>query len=227
MIQLIPAGKTRLLLVEGRDDKEFFIQLGRHLGFDDATPIHIIEYGGKDRLAQRLFQLTQLQSFGTVSSLGIVRDTDYETDAFQSVQDAIRTHNKNNRHSPLPIPHSVFESSAENSMISVLLLPAAGREGMLEDLIMEVLRDDSVTACVDKYFECLREFGAAILDHKLSKARLRTFVSGKNASDGATGDDSGKLYLSDTYKMSWWKPEFWEHPTFDEAKAFLTQLLAD
>ncbi len=226
MTQLIPSGKTRLLLVEGRDDKEFFIRLGKYLGFDDATPLHIVEYGGKNRLAQRLLQLTQLQSFGSISNLGIVRDSDYETDAFQSIRDAIKTHNSNSQNS-LPIPHSVFEPTAGKSMISVLLLPADGQEGMLEDLIMEVLSHDPVSACVDLYFECLRESGLTILNHKLPKARLRAFVTGKNASDTAAGDDSDKLYLSDTYNMSWWKDEFWDHPTFENAKAFLSQLLAD
>lgn len=54
---------------------------------------------------------------------------------------------------------------------------------------------------------------------------MRAFVTGKNVSDQAKGDDSEKLYLSDVFHMSWWQPEFWEHDAFDDANAFLTQLL--
>ncbi len=226
MTQLIPAGKTRLLLVEGRDDKAFFIQLGKHLGFDDATPIHILEYGGKDGIAQRLFQLTQLQEFGKVSDIGVVRDADYETDAFQSIQDAIRTCNRN---SPLelPVPRFAIEPTCGQPAISALLLPAIGREGMLEDLVLEALSDDPVITCVDEFFACLQRSDIQVAKHRLPKAKARVFISGKNASDTAVGDDISRKYFSDIYRMSWWKPEYWDHPAFDDAKAFLSQLLAD
>lgn len=226
MTQLIPEGKTRLLLLEGRDDKEFFIQLGKHLGFDDSTPIQIVEYGGKNGLAQRLYQLTKLESFGAVTRIGIVRDSDFGTDAFRSIQDAIQKHNKN-AHINLPIPNTVIEPSSEKPIVSVLILPTASRDGMLEDVVMDVFDDDPVTICVDNYFDCIRKSGVAILEHKLSKARLRAFITGKNVSDSAKGDDSEKQYLSDTYKMTWLPDDFWNHPAFDAAKAFLKQLLAE
>ena len=227
MTQLIPTGKTRLLLVEGRDDKEFFIQLGKYLGFDDKTPLHIIEYGGKDGLSQRLFQLGQLPESDSISDIGIVRDADYETDAFQSAIDAIRTCN---RHSEkhLPIPSSVLQVSDGRPRVSVLVVPDAGREGMLEDLVLEALKGDPVANCVDEYFACLLRSDIQVAGHRLPKARARVFISGKNAGADSFSDDSDKSYLSDIYKMSWWTANnLWDHPTFDDAKDFLRQLLAD
>ncbi|MCY3831568.1 MAG: hypothetical protein OXG85_01050 [Chloroflexi bacterium] len=97
---------------------------------------------------------------------------------------------------------------------------------MLEDLVMDIFQSDPITICVDAYFKCIREHGIAILDQKLSKGRLRAFVTGKNVSDQARGDDSEKLYLSDVFHMSWWTDELWDHPAFDDVKAFLAQLLA-
>ncbi len=96
---------------------------------------------------------------------------------------------------------------------------------MLEDLIIDVLSDDPVSKCVDRFFDCLGE-SEAIAQEKLPKARLRTFISGKNVSSESEGDDSDRQYLSDVFHMSWWRDEFWDHPTFDDAKAFLAQLLA-
>jgi len=224
MTQLIPAGKTRLLLVEGRDDKEFFIQLGAHLGFDDTTPIHILEYGGRDGLALRLFQLTQLQAFASVSVIGVVRDADYKTDALQSIQDAIRTCNRNGP-IELSIPQSALEPTRGQPAMSALLLPSTGREGMLEDMVLDALSDDPVFACVDEFFECLQRSDISVAKHRLPKAKARVFISGKNAAVSAAGDDINRQYLSDIYRMSWWKPELWDHPAFNDAKAFLAQLL--
>lgn len=226
MTQLIPPGKTRILLVEGRDDKEFFIQLGAHLGFDDATPIHILEYGGRDGLAHRLHLLTQDQAFPTVSVIGVVRDADYKTDALQSIQDAIRTCNRNGP-IELSIPQSALEPTSGQPAISALLLPAIGREGMLEDMVLDALNDDPVFGCADEFFECLQRSDIPVAKHRLPKAKVRVFISGKNAAVSAVGDDINRQYFSDIYRMSWWQPEFWDHPAFNNAKTFLHQLLAD
>ena len=112
-----------------------------------------------------------------------------------------------------------------NKNIIVLIMPSDERHGMLEDLVMDIFQSDPIATCVDAYFNCIREHGIAILKHKLSKGRLRAFVTGKNVSDQAKGDDSEKLYLSDVFHMSWWKDEFWDSCAFDDAKDFLHHLL--
>lgn len=43
-----PGEKTRLLLVEGRDDAEFFTGLAQHLGYGDK--LHIAAYRGRNNL---------------------------------------------------------------------------------------------------------------------------------------------------------------------------------
>lgn len=221
----IPPGKSHLLLVEGKDDKEFFIRLGCHLRFDESTPIHIEKYCGVDNLGKFLRGLLTHPNFAQLRRIGIVRDADFGDDAFQSVKDTIINAIKG-KSRRIGIPKRVMELSDGSPAAIVLVLPADGREGMLEDLIMDVLHDDPVTACVETFFDCVNESVANILDHKLSKAKLRAFVTGKNVCENVDGDDSEKLYLTDVYRMSWWKPEFWDHPAFDEAKAFITQFLA-
>ena len=55
---LVPANKTRLLLVEGKEDQEFFIQLARHEGYDtDTWPLHILQCEGRNQLNGALLQL--------------------------------------------------------------------------------------------------------------------------------------------------------------------------
>ncbi len=226
MTVVIPANVSRLLLVEGKEDQEFFIQLANHMGLLDNWPLQIIQYGGKSRLEERLRTLARPDTIEQIERIGIARDADFNTDAFQSVRDAIRNANKRNS-IQLPCPNKPMEmTTGGETGVIVIILPSTEREGMLEDLIFDVLRDDPVRKCVDNYFDCLSESDVAIAQEKLPKARLRTFITGKNVGSDSEGNDSDRQYLSDVFHMSWWRDEFWDHPTFDEAKAFLTQLLA-
>ncbi len=222
----LPDGKTRLLLVEGKEDQEFFIRLGTQLTSTDDWPLHIAQYGGKSELADFLIALTRLANFSQLAIIGIVRDADFNTNALQSVQSALEEANAESERN-LPIPQDVMAITPGNPSIIVLILPSEEREGMLEDLLFDVLREDPVAKCVGKYFDCLDEAGVAIVQERLSKARLRTFISGKNVGSESQGDDVDRQYLSDVFHMSWWLPNFWDHPTFNDAKAFLRQLLAE
>lgn len=226
MTALIPEGKSRLLLVEGKEDQEFFIRLGYHLQFSEETPLHILQYEGKDKLAGFLYQLIQNPEFNQVLQIGIVRDADYNTDAFQSVQSAIRRTNQYSKQQ-LPVPQSPMQPSEGKPEVSVLILPA-DTEGMLEDLVLDALNEDSIMSCVDDFFTCLGDHHIDIAQERLPKARVRVFITGKNVDGQATaGADADKLYLSDIYRMSWWRAEFWEHESFHDARAFLRQLVMD
>ncbi len=230
MPDLIPEGTTYLLLVEGKEDQEFFISLGRFMSYDtDNWLLRIIQYGGKTNLTGRLQTLARPDTMERIERIGIVRDADFNTDAFSSVKDAIRNSRTVNT-IQLPVPARVrqwTEHSEDLPSVGVLILPSDEREGMIEDLIMDVFKDDPVSNCVAHYFGCLQNEGVSIVPSKVSKARLRTFITGKNISTESEGDDSDKGYLSDIYKMSWWQDNnVWQHQAFDEAKAFLAQLLA-
>ena len=223
MTELIPEGTSRLLLVEGKEDKQFFIQLG----YPSELPC-ILQYEGKNNLAGFLYQLIQNSNFKQVSQIGIVRDADYGTDAFQSVRTAIKNANANSPRQ-LPVPKTVIEPSEGSPKVSVLILPSEKRDGMLEDLVLDALNDDPITPCVNDFFTCLKDRKVEIVQERLSKARVRVFITGKNVDrQAAVSDDTDKLYLSDIYKMSWWRGDaFWKHESFDEAKAFLRQLVFD
>lgn len=225
MTDQIPKHITRLLLVEGKEDQEFFIQLGMHLNLIDSWPLRIIQYGGIDNLRERLRTLAAPDTMEHVGRIGIVRDADYNTDALQSVRDAIRYSNQRND-VQLDIPDEVMKPSDGSTSVTILILPSSEREGMIEDLIMDVFDNDPVSHCVNTYIECLRQVGLSISSSKVPKARLRTFITGKNIGTESEGGDSDRHYLSDVFHMSWWKPEFWNDPTFKEARDFLRQLLA-
>lgn len=225
MTALIPESKSRLLLVEGKEDQEFFIQLGSREFPQELFP-QILQYGGKDNLGNYLRGLMRLRNFKQISHIGIVRDADYGTDAFQGVRSALEYANRRNAQQ-LPIPQSPIQPAGESPKVSVLILPTDA-EGMLEDLVLDALKEDTVMRCVDDFFICLADRERVFVRERLSKARVRVFIIGKNMDAQATvGDDADKRYLSDIFHMSWWREELWEHESFNDAKAFLQWLAAD
>lgn len=172
----IPEGKSRLMVVEGKEDQEFFIQLAAHMNVLEGWPVQIEQLDGKGNFGDYLLALTRHPRFGKLTAIGIVRDADFGTNSFQSVQDTIRSANRDNARQ-LPVPQRVtkFAHGAPNT--GVLILPSSEREGMIENLIMDVFVDDPVSKCVDLYFRCLRDERIPISQVRLPKARLRTFIT--------------------------------------------------
>ena len=229
MIIRIPKGKSRLMVVEGKEDQEFFIKLAKHMNVLDGWPLHIEQLKGKGNFREFLRSLMRHPRFGTLTDIGIVRDADFGGGALQSVQDTIRSANERNPRQ-LPVPQHALHIAQGTPNTIVLILPSSQREGMIEDLVMDLFQDDPVNLCVDTFFTCLRKNNMPVSQERLPKARLRTFITGKNVGfrdEEANGGDSDKQFLSDVFRMSWWKPEFWDHSAFDQAKTFLHQLLAD
>jgi hypothetical protein len=230
----IQVGKTRLLLVEGKTDKEFFIQLGFYLNFTSDTPLHIMMYDGKDNLSDFLALVQAESEFMKVSHIGIVRDADFDGQAFQSVTTAIQSANSENPERPqYTIPKAPLIFEGQSPTVGIFLMPDLETEGMLESLILKALADDDIMGCVNSYFDCLQEMNIEAKSEPLPKAimrvymaalyqaKVRTFIEGKNVDIETSGDDRNKSYLSDIYKMSWWN---WNHPAFEPIKTFLRQL---
>ena len=102
--------RSKLLIVEGRDEEMFFdAALRDHLGLTD---IQILPIGGKTKLTQNLSGLVNDLDFVTVQSLAILRDADLTApgaavasaaQAFQSVCGSLRHVNL-----PCPAAHRQF-----------------------------------------------------------------------------------------------------------------------
>ena len=243
MTQLIPTGKTRLLLVEGPDDKVFFCELRRHLGFDDSTST-IIEYGGKYGLAERLYQLTLLPEFTSVSSIGIVRDADYnETEsqrnrgaplrALDGVNTAIRNaYSQSSREMEPPAIADFMTASGSRPSYSLLVLPSseASTEGFLETTLLNALAKDPLMRCVHEFFACVKKIHpeSEVARNREDKQRLSVLLSGKLIlRDLARSEDAKRELPRYMYKMKWWDDETFDPPAFDDAKDFLRQLLTN
>ena len=152
------------LIVEGRDQLRFSQALLRHLGI---TGVQIHDFGGVNQLRSFLGGFVASDGFSRVERLGVIRDAeDSAEDAFRSVQDALAS-------VELSVPEEPGENVGGEPWVSVLILPGAGRPGMLETLLCESLADEPVNQCIDEFFQCVGE--ASIKN--MHKARAFAFLS--------------------------------------------------
>ena len=176
----------KLLIVEGRDEEEFFTPLLEILEIKD---VQIAGIGGKTFLRARLKALKADPQFSMVISLGIMRDADDDASAaFQSVQDSLRDAGL-----PFPVePMSAISTSVPS--VTVMILPPNAGKGELEDLCLAAVSEDPAMPCVDRYFECLEISGASRPKKDLTKARARVFLSSRQDPTLAVGVAAKKGY---------------------------------
>ena len=198
------------LLVEGKDERNFFEAFAEHLSLGN---VQIQAFDGKNRLREFLVTLAGATAFRTVKSIGIVRDADDSADAaFQSVRTSLGNVNDAIRSSGVefPVPDRPERRVGERPALSVLILPGDGQKGMLETLLCKTFAGSGVDGCIDGFFRCAEESGSAI--HRPDKARARAYL--------ATTPDP-HVSVGVAAKRNRWKLD---HGAFEGVKSFLTSL---
>lgn len=157
--------KSKLLLVEGRDEEEFFNAFLKHLNIID---VQVAGIGGKYNMRPRLKALSKDKGFVQVASMGVVRDADTNPQgAFESIKDALIT-------AGLPHPERALKQAQGPPKVIAMIMPSHERQGALEDLCLDSVNDDPAMVCVNDYFKCLGNG-----PQKLPKAKVRVFLSSR------------------------------------------------
>ncbi len=164
--------KSKLLLVEGKDQQNFFSAFLSHI--DLADDVQVMDYGGIGDLQKFLPTLVKTPNFTDVQSIGIVRDAEKsEGDAFKSVQSSLEK-------SGLPIPLQPGMKFANghqgHPMVGVLILPGKGQPGMLETLVNATFADTEIDDCISQFFTCVEKSEAKSPPNK-DKARTFAFLA--------------------------------------------------
>jgi hypothetical protein len=178
----IKIDRPKLLVVEGRDEQQFFAAAMRdHLGLTD---IQVMPIGGKTLLTANLAGLVNDPLFSSVQSLAVLRDADTPfghapaaslatteaTKAFQSVCGSLA-------HVGLPGPaaHGQFVNGPPR--VGVFIVPNGVDDGMLETLCLLSVSTSPEFPCVDGYFQCLQGHGP--LPTNLHKARAHAWLASR------------------------------------------------
>ena len=142
-----------LLLVEGKDDENFFWKfIHEKLGEDAAKKIQVLSYNGKDNLSSTMQTLLPLiNSRSNFKAVAVIRDADQNaTEAFQSVFDMLQRQSLN--------PSSAHaQISASRPAVGIFIMPDGESPGELETLCRRSCADDKKSACVESYIQCLRD----------------------------------------------------------------------
>lgn len=194
--------KPKLLIGEGKDESIFFQEL---LGTVGAVDVQVLEYGGKTQLSRFLRTLPTVPGFSDLKSLGITRDGDDSArSAFESVAGSLGK-------AGLPIPKRPGEYVPGSPRVGVFILPDCQRPGMLEDLCLDSIQAGPAMACVNGFFDCLRQHNHPE-PNALSKARVHVWLASCSEPDRRLGEAAQRGY---------WPLE---HPVFGMLKSFISQL---
>ncbi len=204
--------KKKLLLAEGEDDYYFFIWVLEALGLSD---IQVMNFRGIDKLRFFLKDITLLFGFDNVETIVIARDAEQDAAAAKkSVESAISD-------AVLAVPSNPFEFSSGKPRVAFMLLPgyavsaATGkkdlRDGALEDLCIEIVKDKSIFHCVDQYIQCPQSTGQGV--KYLHKTKLHAYLSGI--------DDFAGLKIGEATRVGAWDLL---HASFEPFRQIITSM---
>ena len=193
-----------VLLVEGKDDQNFFASMLDEL---EISNIEIVSMGGKYRLRNRLGSLLKSPGFSTtVTALGIIRDADQSRQsAFQSVTDALKLYG-------LKAPKYDQEIVFSNPSTGVFILADEREQGMLESLLQLTIEDTDRGDCIGRFFECVSRIRQGSEFEKSAKAFIHTYI--------ATTPHPGVSVGVAAQKGVWQ----WDHPALSGICEFVQRL---
>ncbi len=140
--------KTKLLLVEGKDEVSVFEELLATIGISD---IQVIDCGGNIQLKEKFPIVLKHPNFVDVESYAIIQDAESDFSATVTrVQALLRAHGQ-------PVPRLAGEFAEKNSRrAGVYVMPNNSSNGMLEDLYLATLAGTPILQCIDACVDLLQ-----------------------------------------------------------------------
>ncbi len=216
--------RDAVLLVEGIDDARFFEAFLRWLGKTDD--VQIAQVRGKPNFGPFLKGTLKLaRDFSRLRRLGLIRDADESaSSAFESLCSALAS-------AQLPKPDQAWEIKQEEELhVSVAILPDMDSRWNLEELCLRSLEKDELS-CIDEYVDCVTRMGPSIADHRLSKAKLYTYLAAgpiPKKGDEQDGEflerENPGLRVGEAADAGVWD---WDSPAFTRIREWLCKLAGE
>jgi hypothetical protein len=202
--------KSKLLLVEGNHEKDFFDAWLKFLKRDD---IQVMTFEGKTSFKRFIRLIVKQSEFQSVVSILIIRDADNDS---KSAFDSIRGNLKN---IGLPFPENTWTFTQDTTpKVGIAILPSEGKNGALEELLLQIVVGDPILEksykFVDDAIITLNETGYRNPPsfHRLGKARIHAFLATFEYPDR----DQGKSALAGIWDF--------QHGSLDPLRAILEEL---
>ncbi|MEK6725696.1 MAG: DUF3226 domain-containing protein [Deltaproteobacteria bacterium] len=170
--------EKKLILTEGRDT--YYFCIWAYQAFN-TTGIQVLDFGGIKDLNIYLKNLTLLSGYENIETIVIVRDAEIDSRAaVNSITSALKNAN-------LSVPGKPCEFAGNAPKVAYVVFPgftedAEGNQslldGTLEDLCLELVKEDEIFECVNQYIQCLESKRQDV--RRLHKTKLHTYLAGKN-----------------------------------------------
>ena len=149
VIELEEIKKENVIIVEGKDDKNFIEKFLEH---ENIEEVQVMGLGGETKIKLTLPLFFTRGDFDIIKKLAIIRDADTNSnDKFRSTGDHLR-------HNGLNPPNSQNSFSNEDPNIGIFIITKPDlNNGMLEDLCLETVKDTEPMKCVELFFECVEK----------------------------------------------------------------------
>ena len=174
--------ERKLLVVEGKDDKNFFETLLLHL---NIPGVKIRDVEGKDNFNVSLPDLLKAPGFSNLTHLAVIRDENRDN-AFKSVCNILK---EKMRFSNIPPKNGQFITGTP--AVGVFIMPGNNIEGsMLEDLCLKTVEDHPAMKCVNQFETCLKKLAEP--PKNFSKAKAHAFLAAQPDSPATVGRGAQK-----------------------------------
>lgn len=157
---------TKLIIVEGLDDKRFIESLLKHLEIND---VQVMFVNGKSNFRANIQALRNTPGFDALLICSFIRDSDTNPpiSAFTSIRDSLISAGLN--------PPEEDQTFTDHSpRMGIFIMPGNGSSGAIEDLCLSSILEDGDYICVEDYFEC-----KGSIPNEASKAKVQCYLSGK------------------------------------------------
>lgn len=210
--------KERVLLVEGRDELNYFTALLKFIHLEDH--VQIIEIGGKDKFLDTFPAFLNLPGFNQITAYAIIRDADdSHINTYESIKGLLKKYGQ-----PCP-PHSNAYYTGNGVKVGIFILPGNAETGMLESLCLQTIANHPAMPCVEDFMRCINANLEQKPSHSLhdttkmyrpkngEKAKLLAFLATLHEATTSIGIAAQKGY---------WP---FDHEALANLRAFLRELI--
>lgn len=203
-----------LLLVEGKDEYHFFNVLMKFL---NINTVEVHDVGGKDKFKDKMPSFVKISGFSDIKRLGFVRDAENKPpkSAFDSMCYILNDNN-------LPCPKSigkvecpVDKKDTEITHIGIFIMPNNKDDGMLENLCLSSIEDESFHKERKSYMLSLNKHFRGNESFNAPKAETQIYLASKVPIVTSLGLGAEKGYWD------------FNNSVFNDIKKFLKELFAD
>ena len=205
--------KTSLLLVEGKDECNFFKSLFKSM---NITDVQILDVGGKEKFEDEFSSVLRRTGFSGVVKLGFVRDA--EQNVAKSAFDSIcHTITKKGIFKSVPCDVGKVENIEKldgtgSLRIGIFIMPNNKDKDMLENLCLQSIEGMHCQKEMDLYMECLKKYYETKPSFNFYKAKALVYLASKVPIVSSLGLGAEKGYFD------------FNHSAFTDIKRFLSEL---